>query len=273
MLTNTNWAEEWAMRLARSNHKARLRTCGISSEDFWDNFTGWPQLQLYTRYPGQALDSILKWVNSRSTVLDIGAGSGALTVPMAKAANYVTAVEPSSGQIDRLRDNAATAGVNNIKIIQKRWEDTTLTELGRHDVVTAAYCFQMMDIRAALQKMWAAAERCIFLIDFVDHDLVEPLRRILGGLETGPDYLFLYNVLYEMGHRASVEIITRDYEMPLDLQLDTLSYTHGLSSEQKQKLHFYLESEGKICSHDGLLWVKRRYKDALIRLEKEEQHQ
>jgi SAM-dependent methyltransferase len=268
MLTNLTWAEEWASRITRSNLKTRLQARGVSSEEFWDSFTGWQQLHSYTKYPGQALDRILGCVDSKSTVLDIGAGNGAISVPLAKAVRHVTAVEPSSGQVSRLMENAGRAGVGNIRVIPKRWEDTTLHELGCHDVVTAAYCFQMTDIRAALEKMYAAATKNLFLLHFVDHDLVEPLRNILGGMEPGPDYLCLYNVIDEMGYLASLEVFTRDYEIPLDFQLEMLTYTHGLSSEDKERLVAFLASTGRLCSRDGMVWARRQYRDALIMLSK-----
>lgn len=268
MLTNLNWAEEWASRLTRSNLKTRLQARGVSSEEFWDGFTGWQQLHSYTKYPGQALDRILECVDPHSTVLDIGAGNGAIAVPLAKAVRHVTAVEPSSGQIARLMENAGLVGVSNIRVIPKRWEDTTLQELGCHDVVIAAYCFQMTDIRGALEKMYAAATRSLFLLHFVDHDLVEPLRDILGGLESGPDYLCLYNVIDEMGYRASLEVFTRDYEIPVDFQLEMLAYTHGLSIEQKERLIACLASTGRLSSRDKVVWARRQYRDALITLSK-----
>lgn len=259
--------------MSRSNHQSRLRDLGISSEDFWNGFSSWQEMQSYTGYPGGALKRILDSVDTETTVLDIGAGNGAFAVPLAKAAKQVTAVEPSSGQIGRLMENAAAAGANNITVLQSHWEDVHSDELGRHDVVIAAYCFQMKDIRGALQKMHAAANRSLFLVYFADHDLAEPLRKIKEGLGTGPDYIYLLNVLYEMGLQANLEIITRDYEIPIDLQLDVFGYTHGLSPAQKRRLRDYMESEGKTCSHDGAVWVKRQYRDALMQLEKERKRQ
>ncbi|MBN2099535.1 MAG: class I SAM-dependent methyltransferase [Dehalococcoidia bacterium] len=272
IITGVDWSRAWSEQLSRSNHQNRLRNQNISSEDFWDGFTGWQEMHRYTRYPGKALERVLDSVDPQTTVLDIGAGDGAFAVPLAKTAKLVTALEPSSGQIARLLENAAMAGVKSIAILKSRWEDVSSTEIGSHDVVVAAYCFQMKDIRAALQKMFDSAKRSLFLLHFVDHDLVKPLHEITGNSNTGPDYIYLLNILYEMGYPASLDILTRDYEIPLDLQLDAFVYSHGLSAEHRDRLRRHLESEGKVFSHDGQLWARRRYEDALIRLDKEERY-
>jgi len=267
-----DWSNAWVEQLSQSNHQSRLRNLGVSSEDFWDGFSSWQEMHKYTGYPGKALERVLASVDSQTTVLDVGAGNGAFAVPLAKAAKQVTAIEPSSGQIGRLIENAEMAGAKNITVLQRRWEEVNSAELGCYDVVVAAYCFQMKDIRAALQKMCDAAERSLFLLYFVDHDLVKPLHEITGNSNTAPDYIYLINILYEMEHHASLDILARDYEIPLDLQLDAFVYSHGLSAEHRDKLQHYLESAGKTYPRDGRLWVKRRYVDALIRLDKEGQY-
>ena len=263
------WSEAWKEKLANSSHKVKLKRCGISSEEFWDGYSPWQKLFQYNQYPGKALDFIMQSVDQYSSVLDVGAGSGALTIPIARVAKQVTAVEPSFGQVSRMIESADKLSINNISIIQKRWEDVSLEELGKHDVVTAAYCFQMEDITSSLDKMYQAAKKCMFLLHFADHDLQTPLQNIIVNFRVSPNYIFLYNVLYEMGYHASIEIIKREYEIPLDLQLDMLIYSHDMSSRQIEILRRYLDLNGKICRHNGSLWVKRKYNDALISLRKE----
>lgn len=264
-----NWSRLWTERLSRSRHQTGLRRRGISSEQFWDGFSRWQELHRYTRYPGRVLERILEAVDAQTTVLDIGAGNGAFAIPVAKAAKQVTAVEPSPGQIARLMENAALAGVGNINVLQSRWEDVSGAEAAQHDLVVAAYCFQMNDITSALEKMYRAAGRSLFLVHSAGHDMLGPLGDILGNMETGPDYVHLYNVLSEMGHRASVEVFTRDYEIPLDFDLEILGYSQALSAENKGKLRRHLEMAGKVFARDGVPWVRRQYKDALIHLNKE----
>ena len=63
-----------------------------------------------------ALSSVL---NSDSTMLDIGAGTGPFTIPFAQHIKSVTAIEPSKGMVAVLKENAKEAGVDNFDIIEE----------------------------------------------------------------------------------------------------------------------------------------------------------
>jgi len=65
------------------------------------------------------------------TVLDIGAGTGRWTVPLAKVAKAVTSIEPASAMLDILKKNLSEAGVSNVKVIQSSWENADVTP---HDI-------------------------------------------------------------------------------------------------------------------------------------------
>ena len=76
--------------------------------------------------PDPLLDFVLKQLDSHTTVLDIGAGSGRWTVPLAKIARIVTAVEPSGAMRDMLIENIASAKLKNVQIVQTSWEEATV---------------------------------------------------------------------------------------------------------------------------------------------------
>jgi len=259
-----DWAEAWAKRVAESGHRKRLAEAGITAEDYWSQFDRWEELYRYTGYPGLALERILDRVEPHFSVLDIGAGNGAFSVPLAKASQSVTAVEPSPGQVTRLKSKAEAEKASNLKVIQKRWERAEPAEIGTHDVVVAAYCFMMDDIRSALEKMCASSRRWVFLLHLADHDLLKPLGEMLAGFSPGPDYIYLYNILHGMGYRPTAEILTRRYEIPLDFQLDICAYSYDLSSADRDLLQKRFQAEGRTIWREGRLWIEREYKDALI---------
>ena len=264
-MVQAQWAEEWAESLARSSYRSKLGRPGVAAEDFWDGYHHLERVQRYSSYPGELLERVLEAVDAQSTVLDVGAGGGAFAVPLARVARSVTALEPAPGQVARLKEAAEKAGVTNITVVQKRWEDVDLREVGRHQVVIAVNSLFMDDIRAALQKLCDAAERRLFIVHIVDHDLEQPLRELVGYVAR-PDYIYPYNVLYGMGYRPDVEIVRRRYEIPLDLQLDTVCYSRDLSHEKREELRRYLEKEGRTVSGDGTVWLRREHRDALISL-------
>jgi FkbM family methyltransferase len=57
------------------------------------------------------------------TVLDVGAGTGRITIPMAKCVKRVTALEPSQKMLSILKATAEKEGVSNIQCINKSLED------------------------------------------------------------------------------------------------------------------------------------------------------
>ena len=58
-----------------------------------------------------------------STMLDIGAGPGSFTIPFAQHIKSVTAIEPSKGMVEVLKENAKEAGVDNFDIIEELIQD------------------------------------------------------------------------------------------------------------------------------------------------------
>lgn len=150
-----DWSEEWKIFRESSPWTQELKKKGITNEEHWDNYKFGDEYEEYRRlagYPGIIVDRMLRFVNSDSSVLDIGAGAGAYTIPLAKEARTVTVVEPSKGQIARLVGQADGEGLENIEIINKRWQDVDEAELESYGLANAAYCFHMPEIRKALQE-------------------------------------------------------------------------------------------------------------------------
>ena len=69
-------------------------------------------------------------IKDGSRVLDIGAGTGTLSVPLAARGCTVTAVEPADAMADTLLQYQREQNVSGVALIRKRWEDVTLLELG-----------------------------------------------------------------------------------------------------------------------------------------------
>jgi len=167
-----DWSQEWKQYRESSHWTQKLKQKGITSEQFWDGYKMADRNEEYDRlagYPGLILDRMLRFAGPDSSVLDIGAGAGAYTIPLAKAARKVTVVEPSRGQIARLMRRADREGLENIEVINKRWQDVIDAELESYSLVNAAYCFHMPDIRPALQKMLDVTTGALFLVALVDH--------------------------------------------------------------------------------------------------------
>jgi len=262
-----DWSEEWKVHRENSSWNRWLKEKGISNEQYWDSYEFGDKYEEYNRiagYPGAILERMLHLLDPRSTVLDIGSGPGAYAIPLARVARNVTVVEPSQGQIARLMRRAELEGLENIEVINKRWQDVDGSELERYTIVNAAYCFQMHDIKDELQKMLDVTGKALFLISLADHDFYDVYQKVFGEQKSDPDYIFLYNLLYQMGCLADVEIFVRRYLLPLQMQLDILKETQRLTPEAVDRLLGLLASTGRLVQEDGKQFVKREYKDGMI---------
>lgn len=262
-----DWPEAWRQHLLRSGLEARLHRAGITQEDFWNRLGKWSRTLTNNGYPGPLLERVEKCLRPGDRVLDIGAGGGAFSVPLAHRASHVTAIEPSPVQASRLSSWAQDASLHNLTVIEQRWEDVDIAAIGVHELVIAVHCFQMEDLRGALSRMCEATQHLLLLIHTAGHDLGEPIRTLFG-VEASPGYAYLYNVLCQMGYRPDVEIITRTYLVPLEDQLDMFRYNPGLDEGQCVTLRDYLQKRGRISLIDGEPMIERSHYDAVIRVTK-----
>jgi len=147
------------------------------------------------------------------TVLDIGSGPGTLTIPLAKKVKNVTAVEPSFAMIQLLKAHIAEGNTSNIKIIQSKWEDIAIKDIGSFDVVIASYSLGMFNIKAAILKMDKAAKRKVYLYTFAGILSWEKFCIDLYPQIHGREYVSLpkpeiiLNILYESGIYPDVKVL------------------------------------------------------------------
>lgn len=111
--------------------------------------------ELYDRvrpgYPDDALDALiaLAGLPRRGRVLEIGAGTGQMTVPLAERGYHITAVEIGEHLAERLRRNLREYA--DVDVVCGAFEDADLPD-GSYDLVTAATAFHWFDRPVAYEK-------------------------------------------------------------------------------------------------------------------------
>jgi len=267
--SRTSWAEVWENQMDQWLRMRRERGADPDSAAFWNGLHIWETYMRYTNYPGLLLQEVLDGATESQTVLDIGAGTGSFTLPLARQVRWVTAVEPSSAQCNRLMQAAAAEEISNIAVIQKGWRSVSLEETGCHDMVVASYCLFMRDIVAAVHKMDQAARRKVFLVHLAGQDLQDAIRKLRGKKAQPPDHRLLLEVLKEMGLDPTTKVFSRSFSLPLHLQLEMFRSAQGFKDPEVRELEKALETSGRIVERNGEPWVSRTYQDALIAIEKE----
>lgn len=141
-----------------------------------------------------------------ATVLDIGAGTGVWTVPLAGWGNRITAVEPSPAMRAQLEQAVAAAGLAARVTIEPRpWP---CSGIAPQDVVLCAHVlYGIADFRGWIEAMTACArELCVLLLraPAADDFMNEAARAIHGAVPARADAFPAVNALWQMGIRPHV---------------------------------------------------------------------
>jgi SAM-dependent methyltransferase len=148
-------------------------------------------------------------------VLDVGCASGTLAVPLAGRVRQVTGLDISPVMLACLRSTCEQRGIGNIRSVQASWsDDWQALGVEPHDVAIASRSLMVTDPRRAIEKLNAFASRRVLVTTPVGEGPLDPVmfRAIGRRPRCGADYIYLYNLLYQMGLQAELNFI--DY--PVD---------------------------------------------------------
>lgn len=203
--------------------------------------------------------------NGDETVLDMGSGPGTLSLPLAAKAKQVTAVDYSSGMLQALSELAARQNINNISTIEAAWEDDwEKAGIGIHHTAIASRSLNVADLAGALKKLDRSASHRVILADRIsptpfDPDVFDAIGRTF---DSGPDYIYTINILYQLGIHPNVEIIGlpaittyTDFNNVLDAYRWMLK---DISEEEDTRLRNYLHATVQ-KNDDGTLSIERRH--------------
>jgi ubiquinone/menaquinone biosynthesis C-methylase UbiE len=204
-------------------------------------------------------------LNSEVTVLDVGAGTGRMTLPMAKRARHVTALEPSEKMLKVLHENAKKQGISNIHYVNTSLEDFKIIACS-YDFVVASFSLFMFDIKNAIKKMNAIASKGVYLFLSASPWLDEAMQKALNAdYNSWSDFIFIYNILYESGIAANVEVWNYELKQSfadLDSAVLKLAQFNHISSEKTGNLRDLLKT--KLVEDNGKFWYNRERKAAAL---------
>ncbi len=238
-MVSTDWAKLWEE---------------LASRDIQATFEGEAQMVKRWRQVARQLDSgerglpdvlldhLLKRLTPEMAVLDIGAGIGRWTLPIARVVRRVTAVEPLAGMRQVLWERAAAKGVTNLEVVDIPW---LKAEIPQHDVAIAAHAtYTTTDLLCFVRKMDASARRtCYLALRVPAHDGIigELSERLRGRWHDSPNFIVGYNLLLSAGFYGSVVMEPRPVRFWTDATLG--------QAVARAKRHLHLEDS----SHDGVI--------------------
>lgn len=153
-------------------------------------------------------------VGSDETVLDVGSGPGTLSLPLAKRAKAITALDFSAEMLAELNSAAAAEGLGNITTVLAAWEDDWRSlGVAAHDVAVASRSLAVDDLAGALVRLNEWARRKVVITDRVGPGPFDPdvFAAVGRPFAPGPDYIITVNMLYQMGINARVDFIPAEF--------------------------------------------------------------
>jgi SAM-dependent methyltransferase len=144
-------------------------------------------------------------------VLDVGCAAGTLALPLAPRVRQVTGIDISPAMLQGLRSACRRHGLDNVRAVNASWtDDWEAADIIPHEVAIASRSLIVPDLRAAIERLNRFATRRVYISTPVgDGPLDHAMFRAIGrSCRFGADYIYVYNLLYQMGLHASLNFIT-----------------------------------------------------------------
>ncbi len=233
-----NWGEVWdekqkqRMKPLKIEYNLEFRTKfaeDLSEMAKYNNYE-------YGRKTTEALSEIL---GENFEVLEIGSGSGTLTIPLARKVKKVVAVESSETAVDYLKKNMKESHVENVKILNINWLEVDKREIThRFDLaVCSHFLWQVKDIENHLKKMENASKRYCAVIQPAGRDSIvnEMWTKITGKdyrgqFDPDADY-FVYLILRKWERLVNVRIMNYSIERNFEQEVRYIASFIGRYAE------------------------------------------
>jgi len=262
----------WACQWQRQMQNATFRG---DSAAFWDNWAKSLPLKMgHSGYVEEVLNRLR--LLPEDSLLDVGAGTGALAIPLARRVHRVTALDQSPYMLEIILDKAKRGNISNIVTLNTDWTEAMPgKDIKQHDVVLVSRSLPSGDnIVSSLELIDSAARRACYITWKAESydELEAELCRLLGiEYHPFPDYIVLYNLLYSMGIRANAELFrTCGQRMFRSLDEAYIQIVRSQPIEDKhakQQVMDFLAT--RLSCKDGLYCQPKNVTWALLRWQKE----
>lgn len=277
-----NWQELWEETLKRST--VRNRKNNLSELD-WLNFLSEFYFKRLGCKFGQTdslksdglmieLNRLKRFITKDSAVLEIGAGTGRLAIPLGREAKRVVAIEPARASMRLLKENAAREDLTNMDFVECLWSDFEPSE--KYDLVYSAWSAGASDPPSLMKMHNASKGHCALELTaspFWESDFYSQVYPLAFSEEyrSGGSYLNILTTLYEYGIYANLETWRFERETKYESIDDALNhwnavlmYYGDVTREAEERLRqFYrsrMNSDGSytypLKGFDCMIWWK-----------------
>ena len=152
-------------------------------------------------------EALQKRIAPRSSILEIGPGSGNFTLPMAAYAEKVLGLDMAPAMLRELERRVKQSDCRNVETVCGKWEDYTPQEPYDY-IVSVNSLYRIRDMEGALMKMYRCVKKGIILLRTIQRPFFFPLYRELGlACEECTDYQLLPLYFWQHDIHAEVEFL------------------------------------------------------------------
>jgi len=192
-----------------------------------------------------------------STLLDIGAGTGAWACLLAPHAARVTALDPSPAMRAILADNLRAEGLGNVEIVAGAWPEA---EVEAHDISFCSHAmYGVLDLPRFIRRMQAVTRTCCVLLmraPAADGVMAEIARSVWGHPHDSANFQVAYQCLLQMGIFADVRFLAGESWQPwshesLEAALEEVKRRLGLGGDDRHDARIRAILERRLVFEDG----------------------
>jgi 2-polyprenyl-3-methyl-5-hydroxy-6-metoxy-1,4-benzoquinol methylase len=268
----TDWAAVWRELVER---RARGHGGNGGADDQHDPWAGRAREfgdRVRRRWSGSdsSREFVLGRVEAGATVLDIGAGTGAWSIMLARKASRVTAIDASPAMLHVLRENLLAEGVTNVAVVPGRWPYLAVEP---HDYTLCSHAmYGSPDLPAFVERMMGVTRRSCFLVlraPLARGIMAEAAEHLWGHPLDSPNFTVAFNVLLEMGLTPNVLMETGGTwdartSTTLDEALARMRRHFGLDDSAAHDAYFRQLLGRRLERRDGRLVWERDMRSALV---------
>lgn len=231
-------------------HQKEKSTFKAKAKESWDKKAPSMNQKVHKSIYNEQFIKLLD-LDGIDSLLDVGCGVGNLSLRLAAKFSQVYSLDYSPKMLEILEENAKEQNILNIKTINKSWYDLW-NEVPNADLVIASRSMEVKDMKEALTKLNDKANKKVALSykvggSFVSNEILEVLKR---DIIKKPDYIYLLNILYAMGIRASLNFVQSEGRGTIytskEKFIESVSWSIGdLSSDEINSLENYYDNLDK----------------------------
>ncbi|MCG8636355.1 MAG: methyltransferase domain-containing protein [Desulfobacterales bacterium] len=262
IFTEQFWTDTWQGDKAGDTYAVHK---GFSTPEYWDKASATYNTNK-KEVRDRRLEKVLAVLEDKGLlfdgmrVLDIGCGTGMMTLALAGRGARVTAVDFSTGMLDRLRADLPETLEDRITLLKEDWHGVDIRERGWEKAFDLVLAFMSPGVATpeAFDKMircavkgcairgWAARRQHPILMDLWEKIMDRPLD------DKPQSILYKINLLFSKGLFPDVhfDVVEWDQTISLEKELDNqLAFFTRVSNRPEAELrpliHTYLKGQAK----------------------------